>query len=163
MRRLALLCLVLAGCASSPERLLTPEQEAADRSHIERVLDDLHHAAAVADGDLYWSLYADDAVFIGTDATERWTLPEFRAFADRYFERDSAWVFSATERFVHLSPAGDTAWFYEKLDSKSYGVARGSGALVRDGSKWKISHYVLSFPIPNDIAGDVMKQVQAAN
>ena len=163
MRLLVLLSLLSAGCASPRGRGLAPKEVAVERARIEEVLDDLHHAAAVADGELYWSLYTEDAVFIGTDASERWTLPEFRAYAERYFERDSAWVYSPTERHVHLSPTGEAAWFYEKLDSKSYGVARGSGALVRDGSGWRISHYVLSFPIPNDIAAEVMREVRAAD
>ena len=41
-----------------------------------------HRAAAEADGEVYFSLMADDAIYLGTDASERWTLAEFKAFAD---------------------------------------------------------------------------------
>jgi ketosteroid isomerase-like protein len=37
----------------------------------EEVLDALHARASAADFDGYFELYTDDAVFLGTDATER--------------------------------------------------------------------------------------------
>jgi len=43
-------------------------------SAIDAVLTSLHQAASDADGELYFSLFADDAVFMGTDATERWSV-----------------------------------------------------------------------------------------
>ena len=38
---------------------------------------------------------------------------------------------------------------------------RDSGTLVREAGTWKIAQYVLSFPIPNAIAGDVVAQIQS--
>lgn len=152
---LTLLALPLLSCAAP--RSATPGDEAA----VTAVLDALHHAAAVADGELYWSLFTPAAIFVGTDDSERWTIPEFRAFADRYFERDSAWVYVPTERHVTFSPRGDVAWFDEKLDSESYGATRGSGVLLAEGGRWRIAHYVLSFPIPNGIAKEVTERIRA--
>lgn len=44
---------------------------------INAVLDDFHDAAAKADGDRYFKHFAPRAIFLGTDATERWSVDEF--------------------------------------------------------------------------------------
>tara|TARA_B110000483_G_scaffold211308_1_gene258968 strand:+ start:254 stop:532 length:279 start_codon:yes stop_codon:yes gene_type:complete len=89
------------------------------------VLDQLHLAAAEADGDVYFNLFADDAVFLGTDATERWPIAAFKAFATPYFES----TYVSTERNINVSKDGLHASFDELLDSKSYGLCRGTGVL----------------------------------
>ena len=43
---------------------------------ISQTLDQLHAAAAKADGKAYFDLFAPDAVFIGTDVSERWTMDQ---------------------------------------------------------------------------------------
>ena len=67
MLRVVLFAAVLA--LATPAFAATPEED------IGAVLDQLHAAAAKADGPTYFGLYTPDAVFIGTDATERWSLP----------------------------------------------------------------------------------------
>ena len=52
---------------------------------IGEVLDTFHDAASKADGELYFGLFFDGGVFIGTDVSERWTVAEFRDFAEPYF------------------------------------------------------------------------------
>ena len=56
-----------------------------DESTIASLLDSLHAAAAAADGDRYFGFFAEDAVFMGTDASERWPLPVFREYAGARF------------------------------------------------------------------------------
>lgn len=130
----------------------TPEGEVAE------TLDALHAAAARADGRAYFDLFTPDARFIGTDATERWTLAEFRAYAEPYFARGQGWTYTPVERSVTLAPIQCMciAWFDEVLDSESYGVTRGSGVLRRTRTGWKIEQYVLSFAVPNDRASAVV-------
>lgn len=154
------MCLA-AACATPSRNSLHPAEKGAAIQAIDKVLDDLHRAAATADGDLYWSLYTPDAIFVGTDDNERWTLEEFQEYADRYFEGDSAWIYHPRERNVSLAPCGAVAWFDEKLDSQNYGAARGSGTLLRANGSWRIAHYVLSFPIPNEIAKQVTDEIKA--
>ena len=87
-------------------------------------------------------------VFVGTDATERWNVAAFRAYAHPYFARGKAWSFRAVRRAVTIR--GDLAWFDENLETQNLGPARGSGVLVRDSAGWRIAQYVLSITIPND-------------
>ena len=54
---------------------------------VSGVLDALHHNASIAAEEPYFALFAPDAVFLGTDGTERWTVDEFRGYVHPYFER----------------------------------------------------------------------------
>jgi len=128
---------------------------------VTAVLDDWHAAAAAADETRYFGHFAAGAVFLGTDASERWTVEEFRRYAHPYFARGKAWSFHAVERHVSFSPDGAVAWFDEKLDTPNLGPARGSGVLVRSGGDWKIAHYNLSVPIPNGLLKEFKERIEA--
>ena len=126
----------------------------------EAVLDDWHLAAARADADGYFSLMMPDAVFLGTDATERWTKAEFKAWAEPYFKKGKAWTFKSVNRHVAYSTDGNIAWFDEDLDTPNLGPARGSGVLVRQGKTWRIAQYNLSVPIPNPLMKQVKREIE---
>ncbi len=132
----------------------TPDAE------VGRVLAQLHALAAQADGDAYFALFTPDARFIGTDASERWSLEAFRAYALPYFSQGRGWTYEVVERDIAFSPSGDVAWFDERLQSASYGETRGSGVLIRTNDGWKIAQYVLSFAVPNDAARDVVARIR---
>jgi hypothetical protein len=134
----------------------------APKDQVARVLDDWHDAAAKADEKRYFDHLATDSIFMGTDATERWTKEEFRRYAKPHFDKGKAWSFKASKRFITLARDERLAWFDEELDTPNLGPARGSGVLVLDGGKWKIVHYNLSVPIPNDVFKDVRKVIDSA-
>ncbi|HEV7764814.1 MAG TPA: nuclear transport factor 2 family protein, partial [Thermoanaerobaculia bacterium] len=94
MRNLLLVVLLLGACASTPS---TP-------ADVNRVLDDWHQAAAVADEARYFGAMSPDFVFLGTDATERWDLAAFREFSHPYFAKGKAWTFVPRDRHVMFSP-----------------------------------------------------------
>jgi hypothetical protein len=142
--------------------LALPALAQAPSKPVDAVLDDWHRAAAAADEARYFSHFAANGVFMGTDATERWTAAEFRQWAKPHFDRKAAWNFTPRDRHVSFSPDGSTAWFDEMLDTPNLGVCRGSGVLVRQSGEWKIAQYNLSVPIPNSIASAVVKQIAAA-
>ena len=102
------------------------------------------------------SAMTSDAVYIGTDATEKWTKPQFEAFAKPYFDQGKAWSFTALERHIYLSKDQKTAWFDELLNTQMK-ICRGSGVLVKVEKSWKIQHYVLSMTIPNQNSSEVIK------
>jgi hypothetical protein len=129
---------------------------------VARTLDDFHDAAAVGDGARYFGILPDDAVFLGTDASERWTGAQFREFARPYFERGHAWNYVAKSRHVTVAPSGDFAWFDELLDNKAYGECRGTGVLARRDGRWLVLQYSLTIPIPNELAGDFVARIREA-
>jgi ketosteroid isomerase-like protein len=122
----------------------------AQKKAIEQTINQWHKAAETADFKTYFNLMTEEAVFVGSDASEVWNYREFKAFAKPYFDAGKAWTFTPVHRNVYLSPNQQMAWFDETLDSKHMGVCRGSGVLtMQKDETWKIAHYVLSIAIPN--------------
>jgi hypothetical protein len=157
------LTLACAACPACPAvGADNPDSGAGRTTRLNQVLDDWHLAAASADEDRYFNHFAPDAVFLGTDAAERWTRDEFRLWARPYFAKGKAWNFKAAKRHVVIARDGLTAWFDEVLDTPNLGLARGTGVLIWDGKTWKIAHYNLSVPIPNDVFPDVKKLIDNA-
>ncbi|MCW9707032.1 nuclear transport factor 2 family protein [Fodinibius salsisoli] len=147
---------LLGSCSAQPE--VKPSKQ-----KVSAILNGWHQAAAQANFDQYFSYFSgDSAIFMGTDATERWTITEFKEYAKPHFERGRAWNFTPVERHIYFSNDGATAWFDESLDTPNLGPARGTGTLVKQDTTWKIAHYNLSIPIPNAIADTVIKQVEEA-
>lgn len=130
----------------------------ADRGVIDGLLDDWHRAASRADGPGYFGRMTDDAVYLGTDAGERWSLETFRAFCEPYFSRGIGWTYEPRARDVFVQ--GDVAWFDELLWNDKYGACRGTGVLRRTGGTWRIAHYSLSLLVPNEVAADVVKLIR---
>jgi ketosteroid isomerase-like protein len=152
---LAASVLFVGACKSSGA---SADSSASAERAIVRVLDDWHRAASAADGARYLGHMAEDAVFLGTDASERWTLPAFRAFCEPYFSKGTGWTYEPRER--NLRVEGRLAWFDERLWNDKYGECRGTGVLREDGGTWKIVHYSLTFPVPNELAADVVKLIR---
>ena len=132
----------------------------AESAAIAAVLNRFHVAAGEADFDAYFALFAEDGVFLGTDATERWTVAEFKAFVRPHFEAGRGWLYTPGERHVVLSPDGRYAWFDEALSNTSYGACRGSGVMQLTADGWKVAQYHLTIPIPNDLAKSVVDLIR---
>jgi ketosteroid isomerase-like protein len=137
--------------------LVSPAPPEAD---VAAVLDDWHAAAAAAQEERYFEHFAAGAVFLGTDATERWTVQEFRRYAHPHFAKGKAWSFKSVERHVAVSSDGAVAWFDERLDTPNLGLSRGSGVLVREKGAWKIAQYNLTVPIPNDLMKEIKERIE---
>ncbi len=148
---LAFVFLVSSGSAGATEAPADPRM-----AQVAATLDSFHAAASRADGKAYFSLFSPDAVFIGTDASERWTLDAFRAYALPLFAEGHGWTYVPRERHISFAqiPCGCVAWFDELLDNPKYGTSRGTGVLIAGANGWKIAQYALTFPIPNDMAAN---------
>jgi hypothetical protein len=131
-----------------------------ERASAAQVLDDLHRFAAAADEAAYFDQFAPAAVFLGTDATERWTVEEFRAWAHPHFAAGRGWSYAVVERNLELAPSLETAWFDERLSNASYGECRGTGVLRRIGGRWKVAQYNLTIPVPNELADDLVRRIR---
>ena len=143
-----------------------------DEAAVASVLDSLHAAAASADASSYFKLFADSttAVFLGTDASERWPIDEFREYATKRFEAGDGWLYEVLERHITVHASGEVAWFDERLMNAKLGSCRGSGVLVRDikstdplseANAWRIVQYNLAMAVPNDLALEVAELVKS--
>ncbi len=158
MKKIVFISLLLSGLFFLPAlqaQVKNTEQNIRSaQKKIDNSLDKWHKAAAQANFDNYFGLMADDAIFIGTDPTENWTLEEFKKFARPYFESGKAWDFEHIDRNIYVSEHLRTAWFDELLDTHM-GICRGSGVMVKENGKWKVQHYVLSIAIPNENVDEI--------
>ena len=139
----------------------TAQNRAEEQVNVSQQLDNLHKWASDGDFDAYFDLYDETAIFLGTDATERWTVEEFKDYSRPVFARGSGWTYIPTARNVYLSESGDTAWFDEMLQNENLGVTRGTGVLVKRGDDWKIVQYNLTLPVPNQLAREFVGRIRA--
>lgn len=128
---------------------------------INQTLDELHEAASKADEARYFRQFSDDSVFLGTDATERWTKEQFRAYAHPIFSQGKGWTYTMRSRNVYLARDRRTAWFDEVTHNEKLGECRGTGVLVKEGGRWRITQYNLTIPVPNALAEDLVKMIRA--
>jgi hypothetical protein len=148
--------LLAAACTPAPEAAPAPDL-AAERAAVDSVLSEFHQLASEGSWERYFALFTPDAVFFGTDATERWSVDEFRGYADG----SSGWTYLMTERNVFVAGDGNTAWFDERLQNARYGETRGTGVLARGEVGWKLTQYNLTIPIPNDLAAEFADRIKA--
>jgi len=128
---------------------------------VSATLDDFHHAAAIGDADRYFAILPPDAVYLGTDGTERWTGTQFRRYARFYFQKGSAWTYLCLRRVVDVDPDGTLACFDETFDHPAYGECRGSGVMQKRAGAWVVRQYHLTVPVPNDVTKQVVARIRA--
>ena len=139
---------MLWGCAASSSQHASVASPKTGKDAVGAVLDDWHRAASEADEERYFGHFHPEGVFLGTDATERWDVEAFRAYAHPHFAKGKAWSFVATRRAIVIR--GGAAWFDEDLRTPNLGPARGSGVLLKVGEHWRIAHYNLTITVPNE-------------
>lgn len=128
------------------------------KEEVASLLDYWHLAAANTDANAYFGAMTADGVFLGTDATERWTREEFRAWAKPQFDSRKGWNFKPSKRFIDFSNDYNTAWFDEEL-ATWMGTCRGSGVVVKTENGWKIKQYNLTILVPNEKVQDYLKVI----
>lgn len=134
-----------------------PDEELT-RFVIDSLINEWHHAAAVADEKSFFGFMTEEAVYIGTDSSERWHRDELAEWSRKYFEGKSAWDFKPISRNITFGPGHNIAWFDELLDTWM-GVCRSTGIVVLVDDKWKLVHYQLSLTLPNDKLNDFKKLI----
>ena len=127
---------------------------------LNQVLNNFHQAAAEANYEQYMALLADNAIYLGTDSSERWNKAEFSAFVKPYFSQGKGWLYQPIERHITSTQVSNIVFFDELLENKNYGRCRGSGLLINTEQGWKILQYNLSIPVPNAIANDVVESIE---
>jgi hypothetical protein len=124
-------------------------------AEVNRTLDAFHAAKVRNDEDAYFRCFTPDAIMLGSDPNERWTIPQLREFAHPYFEAKMAWTYTLKERHVHVHPSGTTAWYDETVENALIGTCRGQGVLVRHDGEWKIAQAGVAMLIPGEVSEDV--------
>ena len=132
--------------------LLLPQTNWAQED-LDALLNGLHLDAHKGNFESYFDRYSTDAVFLGTDKTERWTIEEFKAYAKPAFSDGHGWTYAVIER--NWEGDGNTRWFDEILLNEKLGHCRGTGVTELINGEWKISHYALTMLVPNSIAAKV--------
>ena len=125
------------------------------------LLDGLHQDAHEGNFQSYFERYTSDAVFLGTDKSERWSMDEFKAYAEPAFADGRGWTYEVVER--NWEGDGQTLWFDEILFNEKLGHCRGTGVVEWVKEEWKIAHYALTMLVPNEIAADVGSQTKEAD
>ena len=62
------------------------------RAAIDALIDGLHQDAHEGNFQTYFDRYTPDAVFLGTDKSERWTIDQFKVYAEPAFEDGHGWT-----------------------------------------------------------------------
>ena len=132
--------------------LLLPQTNWAQED-LDALLNGLHLDAHKGNFESYFDRYSTDAVFLGTDKTERWTIEDFKAYAKPAFSDGHGWTYAVIER--NWEGDGNTRWFDEILLNEKLGHCRGTGVVELIKGEWKISHYALTMLVPNSIAAKV--------
>ena len=127
---------------------------------VTSVLNNLHLYAAEAKGSEYFDLFADDAIFFGTDIDERWGKNAFQEYGLARFETGQGWTYHMTERNIYFSDDDRTCWFDELVRNNKYGQLRGTGVLKLVDKEWKIAQYNLVLPMPNDLLPKYAQEIK---
>ena len=159
-RVLAVLLLMVSTAVFGTEWIENDKNSKSDETEVSLVLNVLHEKASVADYEGYFALYATNAVFIGTDAHEVWSIDDFKAYAKPHFDKGTGWTYLPRNRHIYFSLDAQVAWFDELLDNKKLGETRGTGVLIKTDGTWKVSQYHLAIPIPNSLASSVALQIK---
>lgn len=120
-----------------------------EKQVINNFLNNWHQAASDVNQQAYFDFIDDDGIYIGTDSTEIWTKQAFYDWAAPYFDKGKTWNFKVNSRNIYLSESKIFAWFDELVTNGKI-TLRGSGVLEKKDIGWKIKHYVLSLPVPNE-------------
>ena len=82
---------------------LLSSQKDNSKAYVESVLNDLHKYASEANSKKYIDLFASNAVFFGTDISERWHINEFNDYATKRMATGTGWTYTMKERNIILN------------------------------------------------------------
>ena len=154
-------CLLLSGCLyvfSSTEDIVGSDDSSI---LIDALINGLHRDAHEGNFQTYFARFSADAVFLGTDKNERWTIEEFKAYAKPAFADGHGWTYTLVER--NWGGVGDIRWFDEILFNEKLGHCRGTGIVHLINGEWKIAHYALTMLVPNEVALKIGSQTIEAD
>ena len=125
-----------------------------------QALERFHRAVTEADLETYIDSWCENGVLLGTAADERKDLDALTAFVEPYFARGQGSPRTALERNVFVAGSGKLAWFDEWLDNAQYPDTVATGVLLEIDGHWRLAHFVLAFPVPNEFLEDLLPRIR---
>ncbi len=126
------------------------------KSDMDKVIDNWHKAAAVGDSVGFFSLMTPDAIYLGTDETERWDRTSMGKDLGKYFNGKKAWKFIPYNR-IYTSLGSKNFILFDECLQTWMGPCKSTGRLTRVKGQWKISYYNLNVAVPNDVVNEYLK------
>lgn len=154
---LIVIVFIFVGCSTNKI------ESGVNKDTINRIMDDWHHSASVADEDVFFGTMNDDCIYIGTDAGERWTKTEMKEWSKPFFDRDTAWAFTPISRNIEFQKGNEDIIWFDELLLTWMDTCRASGVMVKVDGKWKLQHYHLSMAIPNRMVKDYLNLLKEEN
>lgn len=135
---------------------LSGQLSATDRIQVDSMINQWHRAASTGDGPSFFGRMTHDAIYLGTDASERWTRTSMEADLGKYFNGKRAWHFIPYDRtYFSLDNSQDV--FFDEYLKTWMGTCRGAGLITKENGMWKIKYYQLSVAVPNDVIKPYLK------
>ncbi|MHC5065104.1 MAG: nuclear transport factor 2 family protein [Planctomycetota bacterium] len=153
---------VLASLLVLPCLAAQEEDRSQEEQQVKSMLNALHIAAAVGDGEEYFRHFDENAILLATDPDERWDMQRFHEITDPVFAAGEGWTTLPMEQHVYLSADGQYAWFDERLKSARYGEMRGTGLAHKSEDRWRILQFNTVFTIPNEVFNELVERIDRA-
>ncbi len=85
---------------------------------VEALLDGFNRAAAQANLSEYFGCFSSNGRFLGTDATENWTVEEFYSFSKPHFDGGKGWTYipRPSSRKISIQSAPDGSPVFASFD-----------------------------------------------
>lgn len=116
---------------------------------MDEVIEAWHDAAARGDSAAFFGRMTKEAIYLGTDESERWDRTSMARDLGRYFNGKKAWKFVSYNRHYIALKDRNSILFDECLKTWM-GPCKATGLLSREKGSWKIAYYNLSVAVPND-------------
>ncbi|MCO6461681.1 MAG: nuclear transport factor 2 family protein [Saprospiraceae bacterium] len=128
--------------------IFTSQALPGDRENQDKAIDAWHNAAAAGDSATFFGLMTEDAIYLGTDLSERWDRASMARDLGKYFRGRKAWHFVPYNRHYLELKDNNKILFDESLKTWM-GPCKATGMLTKTRGSWKISYYNLSVAVPN--------------
>ena len=129
-----------------------------DSIAIETLMNLWHQSASKSNASIFFdSLMWPEAIYLGTDISEKWKRDELKYWSASAFEKDTAWDFKVNRRSIYKNEFDNNIIWLEEDLLTWMGPCRGSAVLIKKNQQWKIMHYNLAVAVSNDSIYKYMK------
>lgn len=149
---------ILLGVLFFVIQMISSSYAGAESDHVreDEAINAWHEAAAVGDSAAFFSMMTENAVYLGTDESERWDKTSMGKDLGKYFNGKRAWKFIPYNR-IYTELEDKNSILFDECLRTWMGPCKATGILTKEKGNWKISYYNLSVAVPNDNVKDYTK------